>query len=392
KSANVPTLSAPGGSIGLVVNGALAFGTITSGDAANVQAAGNITGNSITSGDELTLTSTGGYINTTGTLKSGGNMLVNGTTGITANNMDSGGTLQLTSQGDITLTGLLSSVGNLTLGSTGSLRLNEVTTPGNVRLTSTDGAVTVNMLQADSGYIAAGAGTTPTNAAFPNSPGDVYLPDATINTALTVYANRLHGNITQPPSASPLLLDIRGSGGGTALASQVVLTIASLVVDFTNLQTVFSQINTAAEIVNVESGDVSGSLSLITPVTNLYMNNQSVVLQPVDIQLYQPGDVFNLSLSGNTLATNTYVERFATGFSPYVPNYVGSHSNTGYTYGGASALVDSERQADLTTALRDTVRKYRVVPANLEIASLSIGPRGGVNITGAIYSKPRKVR
>ncbi len=392
ESTNVPILSAPVGNIGLDVNGASAFGTITSGAAASVQATGNITGDNITSGGVLTLTSTGGYIHTTGTLKSTGNMLVNGATGITANNLDSGGILQLASQGNITLTGLLSVVGNLTLDSTGSLRLNDVTTPGNVRLISTDGAVMVNALQADSGYIAAGAGAAPTNAAFPNSPGDVDLADATIDNSLTVYANRLQGHITQPPSASPLLLDIRGSGGGAALASQVILTVDPQVVDFINLQAVFSQINTSAEMVNVESGDISGALSLLTPSTNLYMNNQSVVLQPVDIQLYQPGDVFNFSLIGNSLATNTYVERFATGFSPYVPNYVGNHSNTGYNYGGTSALVDAQRQADLAATLQDTVRKYRVIPANLEIASLSIGPRGGVNITRSMYGKSRKVR
>ena len=392
ESTNVPILSAPVGNIGLDVNGASAFGTITSGAAANVQATGNITGDNITSGGVLTLTSTGGYIHTTGTLKSTGNMLVNGATGITANNLDSGGILQLASQGNITLTGLLSVVGNLTLDSTGSLRLNDVTTPGNVRLISTDGAVMVNALQADSGYIAAGAGAAPTNAAFPNRPGDVDLVNATIDNSLTVYANRLQGHITQPPSASPLLLDIRGSGGGAALASQVILTVDPQVVDFINLQAVFSQINTSAEMVNVESGDISGALSLLTPSTNLYMNNQSVVLQPVDIQLYQPGDVFNFSLIGNSLATNTYVERFATGFSPYVPNYVGNHSNTGYNYGGTSALVDAQRQADLAAALQDTVRKYRVIPANLEIASLSIGPRGGVNITRSMYGKSRKVR
>ncbi len=392
ESANVPTLSAPAGNINLVVSGALAFGTITSGGAAGVQAVGNITGGSITSGGVLTITSSGGYINTTGTLKSAGNMLVNGATGITANNLDSGGILQLATQGNITLTGLLSAVGNLALGGTGSMHLNSVTTAGNISLTSTDGAITVNTLQADSGYIAAGAGAAPTNAAFPNSPGDVALAHATIDNSLTVYANRLQGSVTQPPSASPLLLNIRGSGGGSALASQVVLNIDPATVDFTNLQAGFAQINTTAAIVNVEAGDISGTLSLITPVTNLYMNNQSVVLQPVDIQLYQPGDVFNLSLMGTSLAANTYVERFVTGFSPYVPNYVGSHSNTGYNYGGGSALVDTERQADLTTTLKDTVHKYRVVPANLEIASLAIGPRGGVNISPAVYGKSRKVR
>ncbi len=389
ESADVPVLSAPAGGIGLEVNGALVFGSITSSADANVQATNNITGNTITSGGALTLTSTGGYVNTTGTLKSTGNMLVQGATGITANNLESGGTLQLVSQGDITLTGLLSAVGSLTLSSNGSLHLHDVTVLGNIRLLAADGGVTVDRLQADSGYISAGG--TPDNAAFPNSPGDVYLGDATMDNSLTVYANRLQGQITQPPSDSPLLLDIRGSGGGAALASQVLLTLDASIIDFSGLQAVVAQFNTSGEIVQVDSGDISGILSLLTPSASLYMNNQSVVLRPADIQLYQPGGLFTFYLNGNSLATDTYIERFAAGFNPYVPNYVGSHGNTGYNYGGASAMVDVQRQADVSVSLDDVLWKYRVIPTNLEMAPLFIGPRGGVNINRFKGNKSRKV-
>ncbi|MGC9261808.1 MAG: beta strand repeat-containing protein, partial [Phycisphaerae bacterium] len=132
ESANVPTLSAPGGSIGLVVNGALAFGTITSGDAANVQATGNITGNSLTTGNNsnAAVTSTGGSI-TAGSLDIAGALTANADTTLALTTGQVGTTANLTS-------GTTMQIGTLTSGG------NQTLQAGNLFTLAANGALTSN--------------------------------------------------------------------------------------------------------------------------------------------------------------------------------------------------------------------------------------------------------
>ena len=251
----------------------------------------------------------------------------------------------------------------------------------------------IQTLVANSGYIGAGSGTTPASGPFPSSPGDVFLPSATITNSLAVYANRIEGHLIQPqPASAPLLLDIRGSGGGSALAAAVILSIDPEAVTFSNLQAQYAQITTGADNVIIHQGDIVNTLSLVTPVTNLFMNNQDVILVPTDIQLYQPGGLFDFSLAGTDLVTNTFVERFATGYTVSVSNYVGGHNDSGFNYGGASALRDSQRFSSDIQTLEDSVDEYLVYANSLKIDALSIGPRGGVNVNVKKLKKSWKVR
>jgi hypothetical protein len=306
-----------------------------------------------------------GALDNTGTLSSGGNMNVIATTSLTGVNFNSKGTLTFQTSGTASITGTLSATGNLKGTSTGNMGLNTVSSGAYASLLSKNGSVTLSSLTASSGYIGADN----------RSPGNVTFTQAYIASTLHIYANNITGKVELQGGPGPLVLDPRGPGGGTAKATSVNLTIDPPQLVFSNLLAQSVQIYTDSHDVTFDNVDVPGQLSLT--ISSIYGAEANQAANATsDTFLFQGENISQINPATIASVTGGFMEQILSGYSADMPYFL--ESPVSDDVDDQIAMTSENLQNSLVT-LKDMSGEYIVYPSGLEIPSLIISPRGGVN-------------
>ena len=131
--------------------------------------------------------------------------------------------------------------------------------------------------------------------------------------------------------------------GGPAASATLSIDAPNGVI-FTNYSVTDGTILTTASLVNFQQAFVPGQLLLVTPSTNLYLNNQS--LRPaanVTEQFYAPSKTFFLDQDGKNTKTNAFALNFGDG---YVVTNVDAQGNSRQ---GVSLVRDAPLPLSSTT-------------------------------------------
>lgn len=144
------------------------------------------------------------------------------------------------------------------------------------------------------------------------SRGDLVLTDVRVADQATFSAPNVKVDLTQTASSGPLNVDILGVDG--ASAGEVTLhAVTSNGLQVGILSAHNAAITTTADDVAIAKGRIEDQMFLITPKTNLYLNDNSPTpIANVTEQFYAPGKTFFLTQTG----TDTVTDAFAVNFGP----------------------------------------------------------------------------
>jgi hypothetical protein len=141
--------------------------------------------------------------------------------------------------------------------------------------------------------------------------GALILPDVEVATEAVLRAGSLIVNITQVPEGPPRLkLTLTGYKGGVGNTADVTVDApAGLEIgDFFFTET---ELATTARFVSILNAFVPGSLLLETPLQTLLWENRTPLPQyRQNVQLFQPGFAFNLTLDDFRTTTNAFVVKY----------------------------------------------------------------------------------
>ena len=228
-----------------------------------------------------------------------------------------------------------------------------VQTPATANLTAAGGSVDGGQLHAQTASV--------------NALERIRLDSANIADHLTLAADDIAVQVTQTDTALPLTTTLTGYQGGIASKIEVSVDARDAwVID--SLKAMQAILDTQVDKVAVEQGWIGETMDLRSGSVDVWMNNQSPVLRPADVQLIQPAHGFTLTLDGIDVFTDSYVVRYGDGFRISVPNYVAEHDWTDLDYFGGSAVRYTTRMLKM---LRDGMEEHddrsdsKDVPAEL---------------------------
>ena len=352
--------------------GTLSMTTGTAGNQLTLDAVGDMTTGTLTAGDALTLATQGqlqsGSLTSTGgtvTADAGGNLTVGSvqaavdvlmTSGgdATINQIDADRDVNVDAAGTLDVNDLL--VGrHLALASGDQMTLGTAVAGGNIDLLSREAGISFRHVEtpATANLTAAGGsvegGQLHAQTASVNALERIRVDSANIADHLTLAADDIAVRVVQTDAALPLTTTLTGYQDGIASKIEVSVDARDAwVID--SLKAMQAILDTQVDQVAVEQGWIGETMDLRSGSVHVWMDNQSPVLRPADVQLIQPKNGFTLTLDGNDVFTNSYVVRYGEGFRISVPNYVPEHDWTDLDYFGGSAVRYTTRMLKM---LRD---------------------------------------
>ncbi|NNM86009.1 MAG: leukotoxin LktA family filamentous adhesin [Phycisphaerales bacterium] len=266
------------------------------------------------------------------------------------------GGIYINDEESVTIPNLSAPNGDAAISVTGSLTINNLTVGGNLSLSASSGNIT--------------------------------LGNINVTNSLNLHGQNITAVVHQTGAPQPLVANIGGFNGGVANSINLTIYAPSLI--FSVLDAANTQLTLSSNQVQVLHGDVPGSLAINTPGETLLLNNTPQPLLPVNVQLYQPGGLFNLLLSPGYVQTDAYVLRYQSGWQDVLLSYIGSHNDTDFAFVGGSIVRDGVRVQTTPFNLQKDKLIYILPPQSLPgLAGLSISPRGGVNV-GFLPSRGNK--
>jgi hypothetical protein len=141
--------------------------------------------------------------------------------------------------------------------------------------------------------------------------GTLVLPDVEVATEAVLRAGSLIVNITQVPEGPPRLkLTLTGYKGGVG-DSALVSVDAPAGLDIGQYFFTEGEIDTTARFVSILDAFVPGSLLLGTPLQTLLWENRTPLPQyRQNVQLFQPGFAFNVTLDDFRTTTNAFAVKY----------------------------------------------------------------------------------
>jgi hypothetical protein len=214
-------------------------------------------------------------------------------------NVSVAGALDLSAGHDLTFAGL-------TTGANASLSAGNAIV-GNSFIATGQAVVTANLGSLQIASITAADLTL-------TSLGDLNIPSIRIDGPVLISAPNIVAHITNGSSA-PLQIDVTGIAGTAAHTANLDIS-SPQGVSFGDYFADTGVVSTNAGHVRFKQGNVATSLLLITPFTNLYLNNVSpTAVRNVTGQLFAPGKFSFLDQDGTTTLTDAYFVQFGDGFS-----------------------------------------------------------------------------
>ncbi|WP_109993253.1 hypothetical protein [Salinisphaera sp. LB1] len=349
--------------LGLVSGSAMTLGTTDSGGDQTLDAVNDLKFKQLTSGADVTGTSTAGGIRG-GSIDAAGNVTLNAFKEIVFDTITAGQNANLLAGTSLTGAKLTATQGNINATAGTDLAIQKITAGGSVDLKAgsslTLGTVTVGKdlgligvsdikfidLAAGDGITvqSTGGSVTGTRLTAPhaNLSADkaITVQDAEIASRLNLAAADIDAHVTQTatPPADPFAMIVTGYKNGRAQKLRLSID-APIGLIFNRLVAARAQVDTTANKVNIQAGNISQILSLNTPSTSLLLDNVTPKLSNVDFQLTQPTYNFYLREDHRQIMTNAFVTHYRRGYQTnQVSNYTSPHRYGRTPYGGESAV------------------------------------------------------
>lgn len=203
------------------------------------------------------------------------------------------GNLDLLSGGGVTVIDATADLGSTTVIAEGDILMDAVTAGNGVILESRQGSVSVSRITGDILSLSAKDA----------------LNLGTLNVGRSLFFNSDSVTATIHHTRNDAPLAMRAVGRGGAPATWVDLDIDSEVgVRFDRFDVLDADIRMLDGWLRIDQGRVQNRAWFSNPVTTVYMDNLTTVVQPADVQLHHPGKVFgNMLLDDWLLVTDPYV-------------------------------------------------------------------------------------
>lgn len=323
------------GTLALSAGNDLTFADLTSAGTATLSAIDKISGNSFTAGGPATVTAgrdlSLGDVNTASTLglfagndltfadlSSGGDTTLSAGHTLSGHNLTVTGSLVATAVQDLAVANV-NTTAALNLAAGHDLTFVDLSSGGDATLSAGNTIIGHNLTVAGSAVVTAGLGSfqiasiTAADLTL-TSLGDLNIPSLTINGPVLISAPNVTAHITNGSGAA-LAIDVTGINGGGAHTANLDINSPQGVL-FGNYFVDTGVVSTNAAHVRFERGNVATSLLLLTPFTNLYLNNVSPTpVRNVTEQLYAPGKAFFLDQAITTTLTDAYFVAFGDGYT-----------------------------------------------------------------------------
>jgi len=226
------------------------------------------------------------------------------------------------------------------------------------------------------------------------TPDDLDVHQAYIENLIRFYSQQLQAHVRQQQRArGPLNLQVEGWQGGIDRRVDLSIDPPHLPV-IGPFRVRNGVVHVAGDRYRLQHAYITGAVRFLTPRASVLVDDASPRLQPADVQLYQPGQLFYLAQDGLASYTDAFTEHYRTGYRVSVPNYIGGHEQTFVDYGGGSAYIRSmqsgARNGYRAWAWLETVGHGPRV-SNLR-GVIAPGPGGALNLGGARGSDDRNDR
>ncbi|HKK14553.1 MAG TPA: hypothetical protein VKA14_07825, partial [Gammaproteobacteria bacterium] len=346
-----------GGSGSLTAGAGMQFDSVSAGQDADLKAGTSLTGNQ--------LTATGGDVNA-----------VAGTD-LDIHHVRAGGSGSLTAGAAMHFDTI--AVGkDLALKAAGSMNFGGLNVGDGLSMDSTNGSITGTRLSADHASLSALHRIDVQSA---NVARRLNLAaDDGVNVNAT-QAGNAPASVGGAGPASPLVMTVTGYRNGVARKVQLSVD-APAGLDLQRLAGANTVLQTSARRVDMKQADVPETLRLITPVTELLVDNTTPRLSNVDVQLTEPDHGFRLLQNGIRTTTTAYVMHYARGYEVEVPNFDQPHRALAPMYRGESAVRYTFRGMSLDLASGTRRRFERQSPSYAGILQRVIAWPNPVSLQG----------
>ena len=241
------------GSIYLTSAGPLNFGRVESGGDAILEAAGNITGSSLTAMRDV----------------------------------------KASSGNDFNVDTVLARIGNVSVTAARNLTAKSVTAGESADIRAIAGDLSVSQISAKGINLSAG--------------GSLALDNILAKDGMALAGTRLATTITSADPSKPLQISVTGPAGLPATLVDLIIQSPGGVT-LNQFSVVEGNIWMPYGFLAIEQGYVGNRSTFRNLVSDVLMNNNNTVIQPADVQLYVPGKSFtNFKLDGWTTTTGPYV-------------------------------------------------------------------------------------
>ncbi|MCQ9378541.1 leukotoxin LktA family filamentous adhesin [Methyloversatilis sp. XJ19-49] len=199
------------------------------------------------------------------------------------------GNLDLRAGQSVTVREATADAGNASVFAEQDILMDAVTAGRGVRLETINGRVSVKRLSGDTIDII--------------TDGDIEAGALEVDSQLSIGVGSITAKIVQTGTSGPLLMNVTGPGGG--MARWVDLTFDSPIgTRFERLYSQDARIETERGWLEVLDGRIDNQARFINPLSNVYMDNATTVIEPADIQLNAPDGQFALRLERYRLVTD----------------------------------------------------------------------------------------
>jgi filamentous hemagglutinin family protein len=203
------------------------------------------------------------------------------------------GNIDLLSGGKVTVLDATADLGSTTVIAEDDILMDAVTAGNGVTLESNNGSVSVSRITGDILSLSAKK--------------DLNLGTLSVGRSLFFNSESVTARILHTRNDAPLAMRAVGRGG--VPARWVDLTINSEIgVRFDRLSALDAELTMERGFLRIDQGRIENRARFINPVSNIYMDNLTTVVEPADVQLHHPGKVFgNMLLDEWLLVTDPYV-------------------------------------------------------------------------------------
>ncbi|MCR6666707.1 MAG: leukotoxin LktA family filamentous adhesin [Methyloversatilis sp.] len=203
------------------------------------------------------------------------------------------GNIDLLSGGKVTVVDATADLGSTTVIAEDDILMDAVTAGNGVTLESNNGSVSVSRITGDILSLSA--------------KNDLNLGTLSVGRSLFFNSQSVTARILHTRNDAPLAMRAVGRGG--VPARWVDLTINSEIgVRFDRFSALDAEVTMERGFLRIDQGRIENRARFINPVSNIYMDNLTTVVEPADVQLHHPGKVFgNMLLDDWLLVTDPYV-------------------------------------------------------------------------------------
>lgn len=203
------------------------------------------------------------------------------------------GNIDLLSGGSVTVREAIADEGSTTVIAEDDILMDAVTAGNGVTLESKTGSVSVTRITGDILSLSAQK--------------DLNLGTLRIGRSLNFNSESVTARILHTRNDAPLAMRAVGRGGAPARWFDLTFN-SEIGVRFDRFNALDAEVTMERGFLRIDQGRIENRARFVNPVSNIYMDNLTTVVEPADVQLHHPGKVFgNMLLDDWLLVTDPYV-------------------------------------------------------------------------------------